>query len=67
MRPSGGNAAGAQIASGLYLGAYLAGGLAGSAALGALFDMWGWAVCVAGVVAALILAATLATRFVIRG
>ena len=50
-------------ASGLYLGAYFAGGLAGSAALGVLFDMAGWTACVAGIVAALVVAAVLAARF----
>lgn len=54
-------------ANGLYLGAYFAGGLAGSAALGAAFDMAGWGVCVAGVVVALMIAAGLTTRFVVRG
>ncbi len=49
-------------ASGLYLGAYFAGGLAGSAALGAAFQMWGWAGCVIGVGIVLGLAALLARR-----
>ncbi len=53
-------------ASGLYLGAYFAGGLAGSAVLGALFDMSGWTACVAGIIAALLVAAALSIRFVIR-
>ena len=53
-------------ASGLYLGAYFAGGLAGSAVLGALFDMSGWTVCVAGIIAALLIAAALSMQFVIR-
>ena len=53
-------------ASGLYLGAYFSGGLAGSAALGALFDMSGWTACVAGIIAALFIAAALSMRFVIR-
>jgi predicted MFS family arabinose efflux permease len=53
-------------ASGLYLGAYFSGGLAGSAVLGALFDMSGWALCVAGIISALLIAAALSTRFVIR-
>ena len=53
-------------ASGLYLGAYFSGGLAGSAVLGALFDMSGWPVCVAGIIAALLIAAALSMRFVIR-
>ena len=50
-------------ASGLYLGAYFAGGLAGSAVLGAVFDMWGWTVCVAGIICALLIAAMLSMRF----
>ena len=54
-------------ANGLYLGSYFTGGLAGSAALGAAFDMAGWGACVAGVVAALAIAAGLTTRFVVRG
>lgn len=53
-------------ANGLYLGSYFTGGLAGSAALGALFDMSGWAACVVGIVAALLIGAGLATRFVLR-
>jgi MFS transporter, YNFM family, putative membrane transport protein len=53
-------------ANGLYLASYFTGGLAGSAALGAVFDMAGWGVCVAGVVAALLVAAGLTTRFVVR-
>ena len=52
-------------ASGLYLAAYFLGGLTGSAALGALFDGFGWTACVAGVAAALALAAMLASRFVV--
>ncbi len=47
-------------ASGLYLAAYFAGGLAGSAALGMLFDHFGWRGCVAGVAAALLVACMLA-------
>ena len=53
-------------ASGLYLGAYFSGGLAGSAVLGVLFDMVGLAGCVAGIIAALLIAAALSMRFVIR-
>jgi MFS transporter, YNFM family, putative membrane transport protein len=52
-------------ASGLYLGAYFAGGLAGSAVLGALFDTLGWAMCVAGIIAALATAAMLTRGLVI--
>lgn len=46
-------------ASGLYLAAYFAGGLFGSAMLGAAFQMWGWPGCVAGIGAALAVAALL--------
>ncbi|MBY0423202.1 MAG: MFS transporter, partial [Parvularculaceae bacterium] len=48
-------------ASGLYLASYFAGGLAGAAALGAIFDAFGWAACLAGVAAALF-AALILTR-----
>ena len=43
-------------ASGLYLAAYFAGGLAGSAVLGTLFDRFGWPACVAGIGGALAVA-----------
>lgn len=46
-------------ASGLYLACYFAGGLAGSAALGQLFQHFGWGACVAGVAAALAAACAL--------
>jgi MFS transporter, YNFM family, putative membrane transport protein len=36
-------------ASGLYLASYFFGGLVGSAVLGLIFDMFGWAACVAGI------------------
>jgi predicted MFS family arabinose efflux permease len=49
-------------ASGLYLASYFFGGLAGAAALGWLFDRFGWGACVAGVGAALAAAALLAAR-----
>ena len=49
-------------ASGLYLASYFFGGLIGSAALGQLFDRLGWAACVAGIGAALAVAAMLARR-----
>jgi YNFM family putative membrane transporter len=49
-------------ASGLYLASYFFGGLVGSAALGQLFDRLGWAACVAGIGAALAMAAMLARR-----
>jgi len=48
-------------ASGLYLSAYYCGGLAGAAAIGRLFDGSGWTAAVAGVAAALALAAFLGT------
>ena len=46
-------------ASGLYLSSYYCGGLVGAAAVGQLFDRFGWNVAVAGVFAALGLAAVL--------
>jgi YNFM family putative membrane transporter len=49
-------------ASGLYLAAYFLGGLVGSAVLGQIFDRFGWAACVAGIGAALALAALFARR-----
>jgi predicted MFS family arabinose efflux permease len=48
-------------ASGLYLAFYFAGGLAGSAVLGALFDRAGWPGCVTGVASALLCACLLTT------
>ena len=50
------------IASGTYLACYFLGGLAGSAVLGQLFDRFGWPACVAGVGAALCVAALLTAR-----
>ncbi|MGY4626190.1 MFS transporter [Bradyrhizobium sp. USDA 4486] len=47
------------IASGTYLACYFCGGLVGTAVLGRLFDSFGWHACVAGVGAALALAALL--------
>lgn len=52
-------------ASGLYLASYYFGGLAGAAVLGQLFDRFGWDACVAGIGAALLLAAILARRLAI--
>ena len=49
-------------ASGLYLSFYYCGGLAGAAVVGQLFDRLGWAAAVAGVFAALALAALLGSR-----
>lgn len=47
------------IASGTYLACYFCGGLVGTAVLGRLFDNFGWHACVAGVGAALAVAAIL--------
>lgn len=47
-------------ASGIYLAAYYMGGLVGTAALGPLFDGFGWPATVAGIGASLMLAAILA-------
>jgi predicted MFS family arabinose efflux permease len=49
-------------ASGIYLACYFFGGLVGTAVLGQLFDRFGWAACVAGIGAALVLAALLGFR-----
>lgn len=49
-------------ASGLYLASYFLGGLAGSVALGQLFDRLGWEATVAGVGVALLVAAGLAVN-----
>lgn len=49
-------------ASGLYLACYFTGGLVGTAVLGQIFDRLGWAACVAGIGAALAVAALLAVR-----
>jgi predicted MFS family arabinose efflux permease len=49
-------------ASGIYLASYFFGGLVGSAALGQLFDRFGWAACVAGIALALGAAAILTMR-----
>lgn len=50
-------------ASGLYLAFYFAGGVVGTAALGIVFEAGGWPGTVAGVGAALGVAAALGTRF----
>ncbi|CCD98090.1 MFS transporter [Bradyrhizobium sp. STM 3809] len=50
------------VASGLYLASYFAGGIVGTAVLGQLFDRLGWGACVAGIAAALVIAALLAGR-----
>jgi len=49
-------------ASGLYLASYYLGGLAGAAALGQLFDRFGWSACVAGVGLSLALAVMLGLK-----
>jgi MFS transporter, YNFM family, putative membrane transport protein len=48
------------VARGVYLASYYAGGLAGAAIIGQLFDRSGWPAAVAGVGGALVLAAALA-------
>jgi len=50
-------------AGALYLASYFSGGVAGAAALGRLFDAFGWTACQLGVLAALVLAVALASRF----
>jgi predicted MFS family arabinose efflux permease len=50
------------VASGFYLASYFSGGLVGSLVLGQVHDRLGWTACVAGVGAALLLAAALASR-----
>ena len=49
-------------ASGLYLSSYYCGGLIGAAAIGRLFDGFGWLTAVAGVFLALALAAVLGLK-----
>lgn len=46
-------------ANGIYLASYFSGGLAGTALLGFVFERYGWAACVAGIGAAILLAACL--------
>jgi predicted MFS family arabinose efflux permease len=50
------------VASGTYLACYFAGGLAGSAVLGQLFDRFGWPACVLGVGASLVLGCLLTVK-----
>ena len=50
------------VASGLYLACYFLGGLIGSALLGQLFDRFGWAACIAGVGAVLMVIGLLSPR-----
>lgn len=54
-------------ASGLYLASYFAGGLAGSAILGQIFDRLGWTACVIGIACALFVALLLTTRLTTGG
>jgi YNFM family putative membrane transporter len=54
------------VASGTYLACYFFGGLVGSAALGQLFDRFGWTACVAGVGISLLVAALLTARLVLK-
>jgi MFS transporter, YNFM family, putative membrane transport protein len=54
------------VASGTYLACYFFGGLVGSAALGQMFDHFGWRACVAGVAAALALGCILTTNLKLR-
>jgi predicted MFS family arabinose efflux permease len=49
-------------ASGLYLSFYYCGGLAGAAVIGQIFDRIGWTAAIAGVSAALALAALLGAK-----
>jgi predicted MFS family arabinose efflux permease len=49
-------------ASGIYLSCYFLGGMAGSAALGQVFDRYGWPACIAGIGVSLTIAALLASR-----
>jgi predicted MFS family arabinose efflux permease len=49
-------------ASGLYLASYFSGGLVGSAALGQIFDRFGWPACVLGIGLALVASMVFATR-----
>jgi predicted MFS family arabinose efflux permease len=55
------------VASGTYLACYFFGGLVGSAALGQLFDHFGWPACVAGVGAALAAACFLTGKLELAG
>jgi MFS transporter, YNFM family, putative membrane transport protein len=54
-------------ASGIYLASYFAGGLAGAALLGQVFERLGWPACVAGIALALAAAAGLALRLKLPG
>jgi YNFM family putative membrane transporter len=49
-------------ASGIYLACYFAGGMAGTAILGWIFDRFGWSACVVGIGLALLAGGLLASR-----
>jgi MFS transporter, YNFM family, putative membrane transport protein len=49
-------------ASGIYLACYFAGGMAGTAILGWIFDRFGWQACVGGIGLALLAGGLLASR-----
>ena len=53
---------GRAAASGIYLANYFIGGLVGTAVLGQVFDLFGWPATVAGIAAALAVAALLSLR-----
>jgi len=52
-------------ANGIYLASYFSGGLAGTALLGFVFERYGWTACVAGIGAAIALAAALGAKLTI--
>ena len=52
-------------ASGMYLASYFFGGLVGSAVLGQVFDLLGWAACVAGIGLALVVGIAMTRRLVV--
>jgi YNFM family putative membrane transporter len=52
-------------ASGMYLASYFFGGLIGSAVLGQVFDLLGWAACVAGIGLALVVGIAMTRRLVV--
>jgi MFS transporter, YNFM family, putative membrane transport protein len=52
-------------ANGIYLACYFTGGLAGTALLGVLFERFGWSACVAGIGAAVALAAALGAKLTV--
>lgn len=54
-------------ASGLYLASYFAGGLAGTALVGQIFDRFGWVPALVGIAGALLAAAWLGMRLALNG